>query len=171
MFFNDKNKRKIEMLIFAAFAVFTFSQVNLAQTPKVPPGIAVPPKPPLSKPPKDLKRAKIAPSEGEMPPSEKSISTDAKVNISLCVAEGNVKINGWQRNEIRAFVSNGSQIDFQVLEKKNQLPAWVKVSSLDSPKNNESSAPDECLAGDEIELDVPRGASIKINGGESDITV
>lgn len=170
MFFNDM--RKIEILIFVVFTFFTFSQINLAQTPKPQPRIAVPPKSPLPKPPKDWKRAKTAPKEGEtLLPAEKSISTDAKVNISLCISEGNVKINGWEHNEIRTFVSGGSQIGFQVLEKKNQIPAWVKILGFDSQKNNQAAGVDECLSGDEIELDVPRGATVKINGGESDIAV
>ncbi len=45
--------------------------------------------------------------------AEKSIAVDAKVNIKICVAEGNLKINGWERNEIRAYVAGGSRaVDF-----------------------------------------------------------
>jgi hypothetical protein len=103
-------------------------------------------------------------------PAEKSIATDAKVNISLCVSEGNVKISGWERNEIRAFVDGGSEVGFKVLQKKNQNPVWVMVLGFDPQKTNQPGV-DECLSGDVIELDVPRGAVINLKGRETEITV
>src|SRR5258708_22689376 len=39
---------------------------------------------------------------------EKSIAVDPRVNITLCVSQGDVKINGWSRNEVRVFIKNGS---------------------------------------------------------------
>lgn len=105
-------------------------------------------------------------------PAEKSLSTDAKVNISLCVSRGKINVHGWDRNEIRAYVSEGgSQVGFKVLQKnKAEKPVWVMVLGFDPSKNNEAEA-EECLSGDEIELDVPRGATVNIKSSDSETKI
>ena len=111
-------------------------------------------------------------NEGETA-AEKSVAVDAKVNISLCVSEGKVKVQGWERNEIRAYVSNGgSQVGFKILQKSKQTekPVWIMVLGFDPSKIADSEA-DECLSGDEIELDVPRGATVNIKSRESETRI
>jgi hypothetical protein len=105
-------------------------------------------------------------------PAEKSIAVDAKVNVSFCVSEGNVKVNGWDRNEIRAYVSDGSKVGFKVLQRSKQTgsPIWVKILGFDPSTNKENDA-DECLSGSEIEIDVPRFATVNIKGIEIKTTV
>lgn len=106
-------------------------------------------------------------------PAEKSLAVDVKVNISLCVTEGNVKVHGWDRNEIRAYVSSGgSQVGFKILQKNRQSekPVWVMVVGFDPTEANETEA-EECLSGDEIELDVPRGATVNIKSRESETRI
>ncbi len=106
-------------------------------------------------------------------PAEKSVAVDAKVNISLCVTEGKVKVNGWDRNELRAYVSSGgSQVGFKILQKNRQSekPVWVMVVGFDPSETNETES-DECLSGEEIELDVPRGATVNIKSRESETRI
>lgn len=104
--------------------------------------------------------------------AEKSIAVDAKVNINLRVCEGNLKINGWERNEIRAFVSGGHGVGFEILQKNqtNGNPIWVKILGFDRTKKGQTAA-EECLSGDEIELDVPRGAIVSVKSSESETTI
>ena len=118
---------------------------------------------------KDSKTKKQILNDTETP-AEKSIKVDAKVKIQLCVSEGKIKINGWDRNEIRAYVGGGSQIGFVVLKKNKDNPVWVKALGFDPAKNKEADA-DECLSGAEIEIDVPRGATVSIEGADSETTV
>ncbi|HEX8734883.1 MAG TPA: DUF4097 family beta strand repeat-containing protein [Pyrinomonadaceae bacterium] len=101
--------------------------------------------------------------------AEKSIQTEAKVNVSLCVSEGNVHINGWERNEIRAYVNGGSKVGFKVLQKK-QKPVWVMVLGFD-PMTDKEPGLDECLSGENIELDVPHGAVINMKSSASQISI
>lgn len=111
--------------------------------------------------------------ENESPiPAEKSIAVDANVNISLCVETGILKINGWQRNEVRAFVVHGSQLGFNVREKSKQSnkPVWIMILGFDPSKNTETNA-DECLSGEEIEIDVPRNATVNVKSHESETTI
>lgn len=96
---------------------------------------------------------------------EKSISVDAKIYISMCVAEGKVKINGWERNEIRAFIKEGSPVNFEIRKKNEQTknPLWVEIVNFEA-SNNKNVSSGECLSGEEIELDVPRSATVEIKG-------
>lgn len=104
--------------------------------------------------------------------SEKAIAVSEKVTISMCVREGRVKVNGWNRNEIRAFISNGEGLGFSVLEKSksDKKPVWVKVLGYDPAKDDETDQ-DECVSGRVIELDVPFGATVNIKSGESKTTI
>ena len=104
--------------------------------------------------------------------AEKSIAVDARVNISLCVSEGNLKVTGWERSEIRAFVGNGSKVNFKVQQKsrQNNNPVWVMVTGFD-PNDAKDASPEECLSGEEIELDVPRGATVNVKARTAEIKI
>src|SRR5689334_4771343 len=73
------------------------------------------PKPaPVAKPEKPVKEMYIpAPPRAPRYPrydgvtTEKAIAADPNVAMQLCVSEGDVKINGSERNEVRVFVRNG----------------------------------------------------------------
>ncbi|HEX8247656.1 MAG TPA: hypothetical protein VF599_05775 [Pyrinomonadaceae bacterium] len=153
------------LLLFSASAVF--SQINIKE-PKVVVAVPLPTVYPTPPPRPVIPRKRRADNES-VAAAEKSIQTEAKVNISLCVSEGNVRINGWERNEIRAFVSGGSKVGFKVLQKK-QNPVWVMVLGFD-PLTDKEPGLDECLSGANIELDVPRGAVIKLTSRASQIAV
>jgi len=165
MIFINTITQKISLTIFALllFSPFSFAY---AQTAEVKPKIVVAPVK------QKFKRKYKKVMSGSETSAEKSIAVDASVNISLCVSEGNLKISGWERNEIRAFVNNGSETGFKVLEKNKQSnkAVWVKVLGFDPPKNKETN-PNECLSGEEIELDVPRGAIVKVKGQASKTTI
>lgn len=104
--------------------------------------------------------------------AEKSIAVDGKVNISLCVSEGKLTINGWNRSEIRAYVNGGSAVGFKVLQKskQNNNAVWVMIVGFDTLKKQTVNG-DECLAGGDIEIDVPRGATVDVKNNESETTI
>ncbi len=151
---NLKIKAEI-LLSFLLFAVCFFSSATIsAQTVKIKP------------------KPKTTAINNSNTPAEKSLATDAKVNISLCISEGKINIQGWDRNEIRAYVSSGgSQVGFRVMEKnKSEKPVWVMVLGFDPNQTSETESI-ECLSGDEIELDVPRGATVNIKSRESETKI
>ncbi|HVE60032.1 MAG TPA: DUF4097 family beta strand repeat-containing protein [Pyrinomonadaceae bacterium] len=148
--------------------------VPKAETPELPettntPGIVTPRPRPNPTPPKEVK--KVVMNEG-FAPAEKSIVVEPKVKITLCVKEGNVKINGWDRDEIRAYVEDGSQVGFKIAQTnlKSNKPEWVYVQGYDAKKTKELK-PEECLSGSDIELDVPRNASVTLKSLESEIKI
>ena len=99
--------------------------------------------------------------------SEKAIIVDPKVNISLCVLGGNIKVNGWDRNEVRVFINEGSPVGFKVLQKNRQTekPVWIMVIAYDEKKN--AGVSEECISGDNIEIDAPRNTTVNIKSQES----
>lgn len=135
--------------------------ISFAQT------INSPPRPPRPTFPKTSKESRNTSGAS----AEKSIAADAKVSIQLCVSEGRLKVNGWERGEIRAFIGGGSAVGFEVLQKNALNNAiWVKVLGFD-PANAKEASREGCLSGEEIELDVPRGAALKIRSSQSDTTI
>ncbi|MEO6655194.1 MAG: DUF4097 family beta strand repeat-containing protein [Pyrinomonadaceae bacterium] len=99
--------------------------------------------------------------------SEKSIMVDSGVNLSLCITQGTVKVNGWNRNEVRVFVDSGRKFGFKILEKnqKTGIPVWIAVAGIEN--KNKYAAPSECIWGNEIEIDVPIDATVNIKGRET----
>lgn len=157
-------------LLLLFLAAGAFAQVKI-EPPKSPAPRPYPTPPVNIQKPPAYPRKKRA-ENFDPTPAEKFIKTEAKVNISLCVAEGNVRINGWDRSEIRAFVSNGSKVGFKVLDKNSetQKPIWVQVIGYD-PKTDKEFGLEECLAGENIEIDVPRAAIIELKSRESGIRI
>ncbi len=121
--------------------------------------------------------------------SEKTIAVHAKVYVSLCVSSGNVKVNGWNREEVRAFVDGGSKVSFKVRETKGdeETPVWIEVLGSEATGRG-SGGPSivrsnftgrgegvgsgaGCLSGKSIELDLPRNAALKMKGNTGETTI
>lgn len=153
----------VRKIIPAAFALLLFAPFSFAYTQTVKGEPKVVAAPVRGKVKVERKYKKII--GGSETFTEKSIAVDAKVNISLCVSEGNLKITGWERHEIRAFVNNGSKVGFKVQQKsrQNNSPVWVMITRTD-PTDSQGTSQEECLSGEEIELDVPRGATVNVKG-------
>jgi hypothetical protein len=195
--FDRKSRPMIKIIVayfFVFFAILTmFALPAVAQVvvtaptpkpkPKATPNYPKTPKPPTSSvggadvenPPPTPKalpqKKKKAINESEFP-AEKSIEVDARVNIYLTVCEGNIKVNGWDRNEIRAFVKNGSEVGFKVTQRELSTgkPIILNVLGYD-PQKNKQIGIESCLSGEEIELDVPHAAYVNIEAQEGDVNI
>lgn len=152
--------------IFVALPAFTFAQN---------PWTAPPPSKPAAPTASPRPESRIEPPAEPFPrpyiyyrgPSEKSIKVDGSVNLAFgCVSEGTIKVNGWNRNEVRVFVENGTKFGFRILQKsvKSGSPEWIKVVGMD-PKSK-FGAGSECISAREIEIDAPLNATITIKGRE-----
>ncbi len=167
MTFTNTITRKISLPALALLFFAAFSFVS-AQTIEVEPKIVIAPLKQKTK----VKQKSVRTSIGGETSAEKSIAVDPKVNVSLCIAEGNLKITGWERSEIRAFVAGGSEVGFKVQQKnkQNDRAVWVMVTGSDPIKNKTVNS-EECLSGEEIELDVPRGAAVNVKSRTSETTI
>ncbi len=144
-------------------AIFLYSMGAAAVFGQTPPKKPAPkPKPEVWSPPS----AKFPPAPRESrTTTERSIAVDPNVNIKLCVSEGSLKVNGWERNEVRVFVRSGRLPGFKVLEKdpSTNKPNWLLISNV-AAEGTRPAYMSECLAGDEIELDVPLTSSLSLSG-------
>jgi hypothetical protein len=167
MAFKNIITRQLSLLALAVFLAVPLSAV-FAQTVKVEPKIVIAP----FKQKMKVERKSVSRSVSVETSAEKSIVVDPRVNVSLCVTEGNLKITGWERNEIRAFVTGGSEVSFKVQQKNKQKDraVWVMVNGSD-PEKNKTANSEECLSGEEIELDVPRGAAVNVKSRTSEMTI
>lgn len=131
------------------------------------------------KEPKPLPKAKPEPAEKTKPPAypepprhypneerfttERAIAADPNVAIKLCISEGAVKINGWERNEVRVFVHNGRKFEFRSLEKNADTGKanwlWIANASETAPRRGPKS---DCLSGDSVEIDLPMSGSVML---------
>jgi len=104
--------------------------------------------------------------------SEKFIIVDPSVNIKLCVSEGSLRINGWERDEVRVFVHSGRLPGFKVLEKdpSSGKANWLLVTNT-AAEGSRPGPMSECLAGREIEIDVPMKTSLTLTGRSTETVV
>lgn len=111
------------------------------------------------------------PADGDRGDHERSIAVDQKVNVQMCITEGSVKINGWARDEVRVFVRGGSSVGFKILQKspRSGSPVWIML--LNAPPKGMAGPITECLSGDEIEIDVPAEAVVKLKGRETRVAI
>ena len=103
--------------------------------------------------------------------NEAKLSTAVNVNLKFCVTDGNLRINGWDRNEVRVFVRDGRAFNLRVLEKDAAgMANWVWIAS-DLQDARTRVPMSECLSGSEIEMDVPTGAALNISGRSTDTVI
>ena len=139
------------------YLVAAFAAVALGQ--------AKPPKEPKEKPHPFPAPGASMPGffDGDGDTQERKTAVDSNVAVKLCVAEGNLKINGWARNEVRVFVKNGRKFQMKPLEKSAESGRvnWLWVVNVGEGRPGPTS---ECLAGESIEIDAPLGASLDLYG-------
>jgi DUF4097 and DUF4098 domain-containing protein YvlB len=98
--------------------------------------------------------------------SERTSAADSRVVLSVCLRSGSITVRGWDRNQVRASSSDGMAIEFQRPPgNDSDLP---KELTLVSDKGK-SRLEGRCLSFGDIELDVPREASVNLQAGNSEI--
>ncbi len=164
-------------MVFLSSAILATGDFSTAvgQDRRVPPAPVSPKTFPTAKPSSTPPKVPVAPvAVGRQPlkTTEQSINVDSAVNIKFCVSDGSIKINGWDRNEVRLFVSNGRQAEIKVLErnKKNDQPNWIWLLNADATSGSVGTLTN-CLAGKAIELDVPIGSGVNFEARTSGVEI
>jgi hypothetical protein len=102
------------------------------------------------------------------PQIERIAAADPNVSISVCVASGDVTVHGWDRKQVRARSSDTPEIELRRSgARDSELAKEIVVLTSDYERRQPAS----CLANVDIELDVPRGASVKVQTRDGDIHV
>src|SRR4051794_16633042 len=100
---------------------------------------------------------------------ERSLATDSQVVVSICVASGNIKVAGWSNNEVRVSSVEAGEIELKRKDEGTGAPRKLDVRVRD--KQNETGSGDPCDAYSDIEVNVPRGATVQLQSRDSDINV
>ena len=150
--------RTLKLGLFLCLAAgVNFAQKDPPDTPKMPAPkaeVKPPAKRPLPTPP-----ARVRPFErDERGTMERAIAAEQNVAVKLCIAEGTIRINGSERNEVRVFVRNGRKFEFRSLEKNPETgkATWLWIT------NSGPGPHTECLAGDSVDIDLPKGAIVDL---------
>lgn len=101
---------------------------------------------------------------------ERTIAASQSVVVSVCLASGDIQVHGWDRPEVKVTATSASQLELQGGGLNPSQRVEVLVS--DKPRN----VPGEAVAGDcratsDLEINVPKGATIQIKLRSGDIDV
>jgi hypothetical protein len=97
---------------------------------------------------------------------ERTTAADPKVVLSVCLGSGNITIHGWDRNQVHARMSDGMQIQFQPSAAGNSAPP----KELKLAMNNGQPGPgNRCLPFGNLELEVPREATVNVQAADTEI--
>lgn len=102
---------------------------------------------------------------------ERTVSTDSAVTVSLCVMSGNISVRGWDKNEVRARSNEAVQIEFRRKDGSNETAPATKLEVVILDKTNAQKGRRECPALTDVELDLPRGATVHVQTRDGDISI
>ena len=102
------------------------------------------------------------------PAVERTVAADPNVLISVCVASGEIKVRGWDRNEVRARTSDSPELE---LRRSGPSASGSAKEIIVLASKDQRHQRDSCSADADIEIDVPRGASVKVQIRDGDIHV
>jgi hypothetical protein len=102
---------------------------------------------------------------------ERSIAAGPTVAVSLCVDSGDVTVRGWDKNEVFARSSEVGRIELKRADVGNQSGGATKVLVWLADKDEGPEEKSGCHAFGDVELMVPRGASLYLQTGDGTIDV
>src|SRR5262245_30605462 len=100
---------------------------------------------------------------------ERKIASDPQVSVSVCIASGNITVNGWDHDEVRAYSNEAGNIELRRKDEGTGPAKKIDVRVTD--KETESAQGDPCEAYSDVELNVPHGATVQLRTRDSDIEV
>jgi len=99
---------------------------------------------------------------------ERTAAADPRVIVSACTLSGSFTVRSWNRKEVRVRISDGVDIELTRIDQtKSEQATELKVTS----KGRRSTSGAACLMFGDMEMDVPRGANVKLQTTSGDISV
>ena len=102
---------------------------------------------------------------------ERTIPADPSVTVSICVMSGSITVKGWDKNEVSARSSDAWQIELRQKEGADQSSKAVKVEVFVVDKSDEQQIKKNCQAYSDLELFVPRPASVHVQTRDGNISI
>ena len=102
---------------------------------------------------------------------ERTVSADPSVTVSICVMSGSISVHGWDKNEVLARSSDAAQIELRQKDGATQSGKATRVEVFVVDKSDEQRIKNNCQAYSDLELFVPRGASVHVQTRDGDIDI
>lgn len=102
---------------------------------------------------------------------ERTIAVDPTVAVSLCVMSGNITVRGWDRNEVVARSADAVQIDLRKPQELMPVGSVKKLEVMVFNKPEEQKSQGKCQAYSDVDLNVPRGATVLVQTRDGDISI
>lgn len=102
-------------------------------------------------------------------PAESSLVVSPDVDVTLCVASGHVAVRGWGRDEVRAVSSSAARVELRP-EVGSDSAARLKVLVHETGEAAAGRG-EECRVFGNVELRVPRGATVRLKTRSGNVTV
>lgn len=98
---------------------------------------------------------------------ERTVAANPRVIVSACVMSGDITVHSWDRNEVRVRISDGMQIELTRVD-QSKSPTATELTL--TGRGRRSPRASSCLPLGDVELDVPRGATVKLQTSSGEIT-
>jgi hypothetical protein len=102
---------------------------------------------------------------------ERKASVDANVQVNICVTSGAISVHGWDKNEVWARSPDAAQIELRGLSVKPESGPAKKIEVVISDKPDLPHVAGNCQGFSDIEINVPRGATVQLQTRDGDIEV
>lgn len=101
---------------------------------------------------------------------ERTIAASQNVIVTLCMASGDVQVHGWDRSEIKVVATSVRQLELQGGGANPAQRVEVVLSNAPKVSPNEPLVCD-CRGVSDMEINVPRGATVEIKTRSGDIEI
>jgi len=118
--------------------------------------------------------ALISPSRDNKPDQtvDRTLPVDANVTVTFCASAGQITVRSWNKNEVRARSGDVQQIELRRVDPPGQQPgAAKKVDVYINDKSDDRGPRGDCQASADVELDVPKGATVQVQTRDGNINI
>lgn len=115
----------------------------------------------------------VAASNTENQTIERRLAVDPNVSVTMCLASGDVVVHGWDKSEVRAVSATAASILLRAANVSGASSATSRVEVVvsDSGNGNIPRRENNCAALSNVELNVPRGATVELKTTSGDIRI
>lgn len=103
---------------------------------------------------------------------ERTVAAEADVNVSVCLMSGDITVRGWDKREVRARSSNAEQMELRRTDAASTSSSARHIEVLISGRADDANTRlNTCRGLSDVELDVPRGATVRLNTRDGNVRV
>lgn len=102
---------------------------------------------------------------------ERTMAVDSAATVSLCITSGNITVRGWDKNEVLAQSRDAVQIELISAEPSPTSDQIKKLEIVVLNKAETRKPQGKCQAYSDIELYIPRGATVLVQTRDGNIDI